>query len=67
MRLQNVARAEDQNPTRKDRHFFACLRIATHAPPLLPNRKGSEPTDFNGFTLFQAGGDAIEHIFQQIG
>jgi hypothetical protein len=67
MGLEYMARAEDQDPPREDRHFFAGLRIATDTAPFLSDRKGPEPTDFNSFSSFEPRGYAVQDIFQQVG
>ena len=67
MSLQHMTWPEHQNAARQNGHFFAGLRVPADAAALLPDRKGSEPTDFNRFTFFQMQGDTLQDIFQKIG
>jgi hypothetical protein len=57
---------EDEDAPRQYWNFLPSFRVAPDAATFLSNRKGSEPTDFNGFTFFKTGGDALQHIFQQV-
>src|ERR1019366_2555400 len=56
--LEDVARPEYQNAARQDRHLLTGFRIASDTAALLTHGKGSEPTDFNGFSTFKCRADA---------
>ena len=60
--LQHVARPEHQHAARQDRHFLTGLRIAADATPLLADRKRPEPTDLDGFAIFEPAGDPIQNV-----
>lgn len=66
MRLQHMAWPEYQHAPRQDWHFLTRLGVTANATPFLPDRKGPEATDFNRFTFFKVGRDAIQDVLKQV-
>jgi len=66
-RLQDVAWTEHQDPPWQDRNLHPGLGVASDPAALLPYRKSSEPTDFNGFSGLQPLRYRLQDKLKQIG